>query len=209
MSVDGNRTTHHLILHEIQQRRRSPYAFSSQPIEEELIRGLFEAARHAPSSFNEQPWRFVVARRDIDPVTFGKFVGALVESNQRWAAHASILILAVAKLSAERTGKSNSHAFHDVGLATQNLLLAAIAYGLIVHPMAGFYPEKVKELFSIPDDFAPVSVIAVGYPGDLENLPPELRDRQTAAKPRKPLSVLVFSSQWGEAAFDDSAGETD
>ena len=85
MSVDGNPTVHQLILHEIQRRRRSPYAFSSQPIAQELVRGLFEAARHAPSSFNEQPWRFVVARKDLDPRTFGKFVEALVESNQRWA----------------------------------------------------------------------------------------------------------------------------
>jgi nitroreductase len=209
MSLDRKSAVDYSILHAIQRRRRSPYAFSGQPIEEDLIRGLFEAARHAPSSYNEQPWRFVITRKDLDFGIFGQFVETLVESNQRWAAHASLLILAVAKLSADRTGKPNGHAFHDVGLATQNLLLAATAHGLIAHPMAGFYPEKVRELFSFPAEFAPVSVIAVGYPGDLEKLPPELRDRQTAAKPRKPLSTLIFSARWGEPAFNDAAATAD
>jgi nitroreductase len=198
-----DRTFHATIIHDIQRRRRSPYAFSSRPLEVELVRSLFEAARHAPSSFNEQPWRFLIASQERDPGTFRKFVQALVESNQRWAAHAPILVSTVAKLDSERTGKPNSHAVHDVGLATQNLLLAATVHGLVTHPMAGFYPDKVRELFAIPSEFSPVSVIAVGYPGALSNLPPELRERQTAVKPRKPLSALVFESRWDQSAFTD------
>jgi nitroreductase len=84
MSLDRKSAVDYSILHAIQRRRRSPYAFSSQPIEEDLIRGLFEAARHAPSSYNEQPWRFVITRKDLDFGTFGRFVETLVESNQRW-----------------------------------------------------------------------------------------------------------------------------
>lgn len=157
-------------IHELLQARWSPRAFAERPIEREVIGSLLEAARWAPSSFNEQPWRFLIATRE-DPETFQELAGCLSEGNRPWAARAPLLILTVAKTYfGNDPQKKNRHAFHDVGLATQNLVIQATAMGLYVHQMAGFDRAKARELFEIPEGYEPVAVLAVGHLDDPETL---------------------------------------
>ncbi len=186
-------------VHELIKRRWSPLAFSERRVEPEKLQSLFEAARWAPSAYNEQPWRFIVCTRDR-PADHERFVGCLVEGNVPWAQHAPVLVLSVAKRQFSHNGTPNRHAWHDVGLAVENLILQATALGLFVHQMGGFDPAKARTAFGIPDEYEPVAAIAIGYPGEADTLPPPLRDRQLAPRSRKPLEALVFTGGWGQAA---------
>src|SRR6266550_4372043 len=155
---------------ELLKRRWSPRSFSDQMVEPEKLLSLFEAARWAPSSFNEQPWSFVIATKQ-KPEEHAALLNCLVEKNQQWARLAPVLMVSVAKLNFEKTGKPNRHAFHDVGLAMGSLLVEATALGLFVHQMAGFSVEKVRETYGVPPEFEPVAAIAVGYAADSNVLP--------------------------------------
>src|SRR6185436_6826024 len=134
---------------EIIRRRWSPRSFAEQPVEPDKLRSLLEAARWAPSSFNEQPWSYIIATKD-KPDEFAQLLSCLVEKNQQWAQLAPVLMVSVAKLNFEKNGKPNRHAFHDVGLAVANMIVQATAFGLFVHQMAGFSPDKVREIFGVP-----------------------------------------------------------
>jgi nitroreductase len=186
-------------LHELIRNRWSPRAFSDKPVAPEVLRSLFEAARWAPSSNNEQPWAYLVAAKD-DPENFGKMLGVLVEFNANWAKDAPVLALSVAHLKTQRDGKPNRVALHDVGSASAQLTLEANARGLQVHQMAGFDAEKARQTFAIPPDWEPVAAMAIGYPGDPESLPEKLRDRELAPRTRKPLGEFVMSGGWGHTA---------
>ena len=184
-------------IEEILKRRWSPRAFSDRLVEPEKLRSLWEAARWAPSSFNEQPWHFIVATRD-KPAEHAKLLSCLVEKNQQWARNAPVLMISVTELNFAKTGKPNRHAFHDVGLAMGNLLVEATALDLFVHQMAGFSPDKVKELFAVPEGFEPVAAIAIGYGADPSAAPEAFRQQETAPRSRKPISSFVFEEKWGE-----------
>ena len=186
-------------IHELLRRRWSPRAFSDRRVDPAIMRSLLEAARWAPSSYNEQPWSFIVATRD-DPVEFGRLLSCLVEGNIQWAQHAPVLMVSVARLSFEDDGKPNRHAFHDVGLAVANLIVQATALGLVVHQMAGIFPDKIRELYGIPEGYEAVAGIALGYPGDPQSLPEGLRKRELAPRERKPLTEFVFSGSWGQTS---------
>jgi len=186
-------------IHELLRERWSPRAFADRMVEPEELRSLLEAARWAPSSFNEQPWSFIVATKQ-HPGEYERLLSCLVEGNVRWAQHAPVLMLSVAKLAFERNGKPNRHAFHDVGLAVENLVIQATALGLAVHQMAGFHVDKARELFSIPDGHEPVAALVLGFPGDPAGLPEDLREREVAPRIRKPLESFVFSGQWGQSS---------
>ena len=182
-------------IHELLARRWSPRAFDERPVEADNIKRLFEAARWAPSSNNEQPWRFLVAAKE-HKAEWDRLFHCLKEGNQKWAHRAPVLILTVAKLTFD-DDSPNRHAFHDVGLATENLLLQATALGLSAHPMAGFHIEKARTDFAIPAGFDPVAMIAVGYPGNAALLPDRLREREGQSRNREPLSEIVFARAWG------------
>jgi len=184
---------------ELLKRRWSPRAFSDQMIEPEKLLSLFEAARWAPSSFNEQPWSFVLATKQ-KPEEYARLLDCLVEKNQQWARRAPVLMVSVAKLKFDRTGKPNRHAFYDVGLAVGNLLVQATALDLFVHQMAGFSPEKVTEIYGIPDEFAPVAAIALGYAADVQDLPEPFRESEVGPRSRKPIRSFVFEGQWGQSS---------
>ena len=186
-------------IHDLLRRRWSPRAFSDRRVDPAIMRSLLEAARWAPSSYNEQPWSFIVATRD-DPVEFGRLLSCLVEGNIQWAQHAPVLMVSVARLYFEDDGKPNRHAFHDVGLAVANLIVQATALGLVVHQMAGIFPDKIRELYGIPEGYEAVAGIALGYPGDPQSLPEELRKRELAPRERKPLTEFVFSGRWGRTS---------
>jgi nitroreductase len=184
-------------IHDLLRRRWSPRAFASRPVEPAKLKSLFEAARWAPSSYNEQPWAFIVATKDR-PADFARVLECLVEFNRGWASAAPVLILTVAHTLLERNGQPNRHAFHDIGLAVGSLSVQATAEGLAVHQMAGILPERAKELFHIPDGWEAVSGVAVGYPGEPDALPEPLRQRELAERTRKPLASFVFTEDWGK-----------
>ncbi len=186
-------------IHDLLRRRWSPRAFSDRPVEPQKLRSLLEAARWAPSSYNEQPWAYLVATRE-DPEEHARMLSVLVEGNMAWAQRAPVLMLSLARLHFERNGKPNRHAFHDVGLATAQLVTQATALGLVVHQMAGFHAEKARELFGIPEDWEPVAAIALGYPGEPESLPESLRQREFAPRTRKPLEQFIFTGRWGQTS---------
>lgn len=187
-------------IHEIIKQRWSPRAFSPREVEREKLLSLLEAARWAPSSYNEQPWRYFVATRE-HPEHYEKLFGCLGEGNRKWAGNAPVLMLSVAKTFFDKNQRGNRHAWHDVGLATANLIFQATDLGLHVHQMAGFHVEKVRRVLRIPQGFEPAAMIAVGYLGDPESLEDEkLRARETAPRTRKPLKEIVFANTWGQAA---------
>lgn len=191
-------------VHELIRKRWSPRAFSSKTVSDGELRSLFEAARWASSCFNEQPWRFIVSRRE-NQAEFDRLLSCLSESNQRWAKGAAVLMLSVASQAFAKNGKPNRHALHDVGLAAAQLTLQATALGLAVHQMAGFSMERARELFAIPEDFEPVAAIALGYPGRPDELPEDLRARELGERSRKPQSEFVFAGTWGVPAIMNSS----
>jgi nitroreductase len=186
-------------LHPLIRERWSPRAFRDGGVPVDDLKTLLEAARWAPSSANEQPWRFIVARKE-DPETFGRVLGSLVEFNQEWAKHAPVLMLAVAKKTSAN-GKENKWARHDIGLSLGSLVFQAMALGLHVHMMAGFNPDAAREAFAIPEDHEVCTAIAIGYLGDPNTLPEKLRERELATRTRKTLEEIAFAGQWNRAAF--------
>ncbi len=186
-------------IHELLRERWSPRAFSQQPVPSEVLRSLFEAARWAPSSSNEQPWAFLVGTKD-DQEFHAKLVSTLVEGNQVWAKDAPVLGIAVSKLAFARSNHPNRNAFYDTGAALADLTVEATSRGLFVHQMGGFDPHKAVELFSIPTGEEPIAAFVIGYPGDPQSLPENLRERELAPRTRKPLSEFVMSGSWGQAA---------
>ena len=183
-------------IHDLLRQRWSPRAFDDRRIEPEKLRSLFEAARWAPSSNNEQPWRFIVGNKDNEP-DWNRLFDCLSENNRKWAFRAPVLILSVASLNFEDDAKPNRHAFHDTGMAVENLVLQAVALGLAAHQMAGFDVEKTRVDLRIPSGYEPVAMIAVGYPGDPASLPDRLRERELQPRIRQPISAWTFSGQWG------------
>jgi nitroreductase len=186
-------------VHELIRNRWSPRAFSDKAVPAEILRSLFEAARWAPSSNNEQPWAYLVATKD-DTDNFAKMLAVLVEFNANWAKNAPVLALSAAHVKTQRDGKPNRVALHDVGSATAQLTFEANSHGLQVHQMAGFDAEKARQTFAIPPDWEPMAAIAVGYPGDPESLPDKLRERELAPRTRKPLGEFVMTGGWGHTA---------
>lgn len=181
------------------RERWSPRAFSNEPIPADVLRSLFEAARWAPSSNNEQPWAFIVATKD-DPATHPKLLSTLVEFNQVWAKHAPVLGIAISRMAFARNGNTNRNAFYDTGAAMADLTTEAVSRGLLVHQMAGFDHHKAIEQFLIPEGWEPIAAFVIGYPGDPQSLPETLRERELAPRTRKPLSEFVMSGTWGEPA---------
>lgn len=183
-------------IHDLLARRWSPRAFADRPVAPDSLKSLWEAARWAPSSANQQPWSFLVATKD-DPREFDRMLECLVEGNQVWAKQAPVLMISVAA-RLDRDNDPNAHAWHDVGQAVADLSVQATALGLFVHQMAGILPDKIREHYQIPDTHEPVTGIALGYPGTPEQLPDKLRQRETAPRTRKPIDEFVFGGRWGQ-----------
>ncbi|MCB9766219.1 MAG: nitroreductase family protein [Alphaproteobacteria bacterium] len=185
-------------LHPLLRDRWSPRAFSTQPVDEPVLRRLLEAARWAPSCFNEQPWRLLVATHR-EPDAHRALLEALMEGNRVWAHRAPVLILTFARQTFSHNDAPNPHAWHDVGLAMAQLTAQASAEGLVVHQMAGIRRDHIVETFAIPEPYVPVTGLAVGHPGDAADLPEPLRERELGPRARRPLSELAFTGAWGAA----------
>jgi nitroreductase len=185
---------------EIIQERWSPYAFSPEPVEEFKLKAMFEAARFAPSSNNEQPWMFVYTTRE-DEKTFNDYLGFMNESNRIWAKNAYVIIISFARTLFSNSDTVNRFAFHDTGMAVTNLLLQALTLDIYVHQMGGYSTEKVKEYFRLDETIAPVAVMAAGYLGDGSDLPPHLQKRDEHRRPRKQVNEYTFRNSLHNPAF--------
>lgn len=185
-------------INELIGRRWSPRAFEDgRAVEREKVLTLLEAARWAPSCFNDQPRRFLVFDGS-DPDALDRARACLTEGNA-WARKAPLLMLSVARETFEQNGKPNRWAQHDTGLATENLLLEAVEVGLAAHPMAGYDAERARSEFGIPEGFTPIAMIAIGYPyrGKLEELDEKLRTKEVASRERKAIGEIAFAGTWG------------
>ncbi len=179
-------------------RRWSPRAFADRDVSTDDLKKIFEAARWAASSYNEQPWRFLIGHRG--DAAYEKIFAALVEFNQSWAKSAPVLILSVAKKNFTQNGHPNPYNIHDTGAATAYLSLQATELGLHTHSMAGFDKEKARALFNIPSDYDIGAVTALGYLGDPDTLSEHARQIELSPRTRKPLSEIVFV-EWEKSAF--------
>lgn len=177
--------------------RWSPYAIDSRPVPSADLHAIFEAARWAPSSYNEQPWRFIVATSD-QPGSFARVLSCLVDANQAWAKHAPVLALGCYMRNFARNGTANKAAAHDLGQAAAMLSIEAAARGLVVHQMIGILPDKARELFALPEDAEAHTALAIGYPGDPAKLPPDAARRDAARRPRNPIASFVFGDGWAK-----------
>ncbi len=178
-------------IHSLIKRRWSPRAFSSKEIQEDIALSLFEAARWAPSSYNEQPWRFIYAMRE-DWATFNNLASCLLPGNIEWAKQAPMLVLAIVKKTYSHNGRNYPHAWHDLGLALGNFTIEATSRDLYIRQMGGFLAEKAKEKFNIPNDFDAATMLAVGYLGNPDQLPEGFNEIELKPQQRKPLDEIVF-----------------
>jgi nitroreductase len=181
------------------QERYSPYVYNGEPVEKDKLLSCLEAARWAASSFNEQPWRYIVADRG-DAETWKKALSCLVEANQGWAKNAGVLILACTKKTFTYNGSPNAVHQHDLGMAGCSLTLQAQSLGLHVHMMAGIDAEAIRKRYEVPEDYTPLTAIAIGYADKPENGDPELAKRDQGARERKPLGEWVFGVTWGQSS---------
>jgi nitroreductase len=179
------------------KRRWSPRIFEEgRTVEREKIMSLLEAARWAPSCFNEQPWRYLVFD-GTDEQAMAKARACLVEGNA-WALKAPVLMISIARNNFTHNEQPNRTAQHDVGLASENLVLEAVVHGLAAHQMAGFNAEQARSEFHVPEDYTILAMIAVGYPyrGSLDDLSEKVRSGELAPRRRKPLSEIAFGGTW-------------
>lgn len=175
------------------RQRRSSRDFADRPLDSGVLDTLLEAARWAPSSVNEQPWRYLVATAD-QPQDFARFVSCLNPGNQVWASQAPLILLSVAKTQFTYNGKPNRHALYDTGQANMSLLIQATALGLTGRQMGGFDMAKTIETFQIPEGYEPVVFIALGYPGDGTRLPEEVLAKEAAPRTRKPIDDIRITN---------------
>ncbi|GAB2945429.1 hypothetical protein GCM10027048_08070 [Hymenobacter coalescens] len=176
------------------KHRWSPRAFTPQPIEDDALRTLFEAAAWAPSALNEQPWQFVYAHRE-QTEAFHHLWNCLLPGNQPWAKDAAVLVVVLARKTFGQNHQPNRHYLHDVGMATANLLLQAGTMGIHGHVMGGFDLAKTQQALHLPADLEPATFLALGYVGTPEQLEEPFRSRELTPRSRKPLNEFVFENQ--------------
>jgi nitroreductase len=182
----------------IRQRRSSRLYDPDRPVSPEQIAALLEAARWAPSGGNGQPWRYLVFD-DRVPEARAQARACLNEDNQAWANAAPVLIAGISR-DVRENGRANAKAQHDLGLANMSLLLQAIALGLNCRPMGGFDAQRLRQQFHIPEDHTPTVMIAVGYPGRVEDVPESIRAKEDQPRERLPIEALVHWGSWSQSA---------
>jgi nitroreductase len=177
--------------------RWSPRAFdASKAVSHEQIIALLEAARWAPSCFGDEPWRFIVWDKNTDAASWQQAFDCLAPSNQTWVKNVPILMLVCADTLFGHNQKENRWAQYDTGAAAENLCLQASSMGLVAHQMGGFNADTASEIFKIPAQITPMAMLAIGYEGDANDLPEELKTRELAARKRKPLGETFFTGAW-------------
>ena len=178
-------------IHQLIKDRYSTVVFSSKQVEENKLALLFEAARWAPSAFNEQPWKFLVGVKGKDE-NYEKLFNCLMEANQNWAKYAPVLVFSMALKNSPVTGKPNRFAQYDTGMAVGNLLAQATSLDLFVHQMGGYSVSKAKEFFNLGDEYELMAAMAIGYKSDVNLFPEDLKERESKKRYRKPLDEILF-----------------
>ncbi|RAJ15771.1 nitroreductase family protein [Arenibacter echinorum] len=177
------------------KQRYSPRIFKDKKITEQHLHQLFEAVRWAPSSNNQQPWRFLYAEKGSE--AYRKIIDNLTDSNKIWAKNAPLLILTAYKKETEK-GKENLHALHDLGIGLGAMTVQAQYMGIAMHHMAGLDYKKAQHIFNIPEDFHIVTAIALGYyGGELDDLPQKLQEKEISERQRMPQNQFAFKNSWG------------
>lgn len=173
------------------KNRWSPRAFNDKEIDDEMIFQIIEAASWAASAMNEQPWRYIIAQKK-NKDKFEKVLNCLSDGNKIWAKNAACLIVSLANKYYTQDKIPNRTYFHDTGLANANLIIEALNNNIYTHPMGGFSAEKIINTFNLPAELEPVIVLALGYLGDPETLPEDLKKRELAPRTRKPLNEIII-----------------
>ena len=174
--------------------RWSPLAFSDRLVEPEKIATFFEAARWSPSSYNEQPWRYIYTLKDDG--TFREALEGLLAPGNAWAKNAGVLGISFARRTFAKNGKENRSALHDLGCATGYMMLQLSSLGLVGHQMAGFDSENANSILGVPEDFLPGSMMAIGYPGDHAALSEDLQKREDGPRNRNAVDAFAFRGGW-------------
>lgn len=176
------------------KQRYSPRVFSDKELSEQDMNRLFESVRWSASCYNWQPWRFIYAHKGTE--TYNKIAECLSEFNQGWATNAPVLMLSAYKEN-KPDGEQNFHALHDLGLSLGNMSVQAEYMSIGLHHMAGVDWKKAHELFNVPKGYHITTAIAAGYyGGDLESLPEDLKEQETAARKRMPITDFAFKDGW-------------
>ncbi len=183
-------------IHELLLKRYSPYVFSDRVIEKAAIFSLFEAARWAPSCFNEQPWSYIVINKDHE-LPYASIIETMADQNSAWALTAPTIVLTIAKVAFAQNNKPNPYAWHDIGLATGAMVVQATSMGIYIHQMAAFSKEKIRVACKIPAGWDPVTCIAMGYLGENTNVPELYEKKDAEPQIRKKLSEFVYEDTWG------------
>jgi len=176
--------------------RYSVSKFANEFINKEHLELLFEAARWAPSSYNEQPWFFIMATRER-PSAFEQLLELLNPGNRAWAQSAPVLMLVVAKMYFSRNQRLNPHAWYDVGQAMANFSIQATSMGLVLHQMGGFDGIRAREVLKIPEGFEPVVMVALGYPEEPLSISTTISHVSRKKRTRGKIEEFVFTEYWG------------
>jgi nitroreductase len=190
--MEKNAVIEHEVIKEI-KLRRSGRAYSESPVEPEKIHTVLEAARWAPSSSNEQPWKYVLATKDNSEL-YDKIFDTLADGNKSWVKHVPVILVSLARKTFLKTGAANRFALHDTGAANALLCLEAAAIGLMAHQMGGYDYEKLKNALNVPEDIEIASVITLGYPGNLGELPEAIKARELAPRERYTQQEFVSTN---------------
>ncbi len=174
-------------------RRWSPRAMNGTALSSAELGRLLEAARWAPSTYNEQEWRFLYAHREGPH--WQTFFDLLLEGNQAWCHRAGVLVVVLSHTVFARNGKPNRVHSFDTGAAFENLALQGGSMGLVVHGMMGFDYDRAKSALAVPDDYAVEAMIAIGHPGDPDKLPEHFRKMETPTG-RKPVSEIICEGKF-------------
>lgn len=178
------------------RKRWSPYVFDpDRQVSREDLLALFESARWTMSSYNAQPWRYIVGVKHSDAGLWQKIFSVLVEGNQKWARNAPVLCLGIVEHSFEHNGKDNKAALHDLGAASAYLTIEAVSRGLLVHQMIGIEPEKARDLFGIRGSLEPITALAIGYHGDPSTADHGLVEREKRRRERKRIEEIILAGQ--------------
>lgn len=179
-------------------QRWSPRAFDAERmVEDEKIMAILEAARWAPSCFNDQPWRYVVCNKNINEAAWNNALSCLVEKNQLWAKNAPVLMLACAHGQFAHNGNDNRWSQYDTGAASENICLQATSSGLYVHQMGGFDADRTHEVFKLSENITPMAMIAIGYLGELSSLDEDFVEGEKAERDRNAIGESFFNGEWG------------
>lgn len=171
---------------------------ANRPVAHEHIISLLEAARWAPSCYGDEPWRYIVCDKSTNEAAWDKAFSCLADGNQTWAVNAPVLLLALANTIFSHNDNDNRWAQYDTGAASMSLCIQATSLGLMVHQMGGFSAEKAAEVFSIPEQFTSMAMMAIGYQLAEDKITGELMQRESSERQRNPLADQFFDGKWGK-----------